>query len=70
MNRVELTPKQQEMKEEAMRQSEAEDHYIKENFGGLLFRAGLKKNKKQRRKKLKRVCRKAGAQDTHTMPLS
>lgn len=58
MNKIELTPKQRAEQVKAQRQTEAEDRYIKENFGGVLYRAVGKKNKKQRRKRLKRVCRK------------
>lgn len=58
MNKIELTPRQRAEQQKAQKQAEAEDRYIKENFGGVMYRAVGRRNKKQRRKRLKRVCRK------------
>lgn len=53
----ELTPSQRLEQQKAQRQADAEDRYIKENFGRILYRAKVRKNNKQIRKRLKRVCR-------------
>lgn len=54
----ELTPEQRLEQQKAQRQADAEDRYIKENFGRILYRAKVRKNSKQIRKRLKRACRK------------
>lgn len=41
-------------------EAEAEERRVKENFKKELFAACLSRHRKQRRKRLKRVCRKAG----------
>lgn len=54
----ELTPEQRLEQQKAQRQADAEDRYIKENFGRVLCRAKVRKNQKQTKKRLKRVGRK------------
>lgn len=62
MSKIELTPSQRLEQRKAQKQFEAEDRYIKENFGRILYRAKVRKNEKQIRKRLKRVCRKVDKQ--------